>query len=87
MCDFIYNIYAVIGQDIPEEMNRLLPYFIQRGETVYANVEEQHYEEFRRLVFEQRQLIKEIDPTYKWGAMIADQPMHILKALGLDMMM
>ena len=87
MCDFIYNIYAVIGQDIPEEMNRLLPYFIQRGETVYANVEEQHYEEFRRLVFEQRQLIKEIDPTYKWGAMIADQPMHILKALGLDIMM
>ena len=87
MCDFIYNIYAVIGQDIPEEMNRLLPYFIQRGETVYANVEEQHYAEFRRLVFEQRQLIKEIDPTYKWGAMIADQPMHILKALGLDMMM
>ena len=87
MCDFIFGIYSCVGQEVPEEMNRLLPYFIQRGETVYANVEEQHYAEFRRLVFEQRQLIKEIDPTYKWGAMIADQPMHILKALGLDMMM
>ena len=87
MCDFIFGIYSCVGQEVPEVMNRLLPYFIQRGETVYANVEEQHYAEFRKLVFEQRQIIREVDPTYKWGAMIADQPMHILKALGLDMMM
>ena len=87
MCDFIFGIYSCVGQEVPEEMNRLLPYFIQRGETVYANVEEQHYAEFRKLVFEQRQIIREVDPSFNWGAMIANQPMHILKALGLDMMM
>ena len=87
MCDFIFGIYSCVGQEVPEEMNRILPYFIQRGETVYANVENQHYAEFRRLVFEQRQVIREVDPSFNWGAMIANQPMHILKALGLDMMM
>lgn len=87
MCDFIFGIYSCVGQEVPEEMNRILPYFIERGETVYANVESQHYAEFRRLVFEQRQIIREIDPSFNWGAMIANQPMHILKALGLDMMM
>ena len=87
MCDFIFGIYSCVGQEVPEEMNKLLPYFIQRGETVYANVEEQHYAEFRKLVFEQRQIIREVDPSFNWGAMIANQPMHILKALGLDMMM
>ena len=87
MCDFIFGIYSCVGQEVPEEMNRLLPYFIQRGETIYANVEEQHYAEFRKLVFEQRQIIREVDPSFNWGAMIANQPMHILKALGLDMMM
>ena len=87
MCDFIFGIYSCVGQEVPEEMNKLLPYFIQRGETVYANVEEQHYAEFRKLVFEQRQIIREVDPSFNWGAMIANQPIHILKALGLDMMM
>ena len=87
MCDFIFGIYSCVGQEVPEEMNRILPYFIERGETVYANVESQHYAEFRRLVFEQRDIIREVDPTFNWGAMIANQPMHILKALGLDMMM
>ena len=87
MCDFIFGIYSCVGQEIPEEMNRILPYFIERGETVYANVESQHYAEFRRLVFEQREIIREVDPTFNWGAMIANQPIHILKALGLDMMM
>ena len=87
MCDFIFGIYSCVGQEVPEEMNRILPYFIERGETVYANVESQHYAEFRRLVFEQREIIREVDPTFNWGAMIANQPIHILKALGLDMMM
>ena len=87
MCDFIFGIYSCVGQEVPEEMNKLLPYFIQRGETVYANVEEQHYAEFRKLVFEQRQIIREVDPSFNWGAMIANQPLHILKALGLDIMM
>ena len=87
MCDFIFGIYSCIGQETPDEMNKLLPYFIQRGESIYATVEECHFQEFRRMVFEQRAVIKEVDPGYQWGAMIANQPLHILKALGLDMMM
>ena len=87
MCDFVFGIYSCIGQEVPEEMNRILPYFIERGETVYASIEEVHYQEFRKLVFEQRAIVKEVDPSFNWGAMIANQPLHILKALGLDIMM
>lgn len=87
MCDFVFGIYSCIGQEVPDEMNRLLPYFIQRGESIYATVEECHYQEFRRMVFEQRAIIKEVDKEFNWGALVANQPIHILKALGLDMMM
>lgn len=87
LCNFIFGIYSCVGQEVPDEMNKLLPYFIQRGSTIYATVEEQHYKEFRRMVFEQRQIIREVDPEFQWGALVANQPLHVLKALGLDMMM
>ena len=87
LSSFVFNIYACVGQDVPDEMNGILPYFIQGGETKYALVEEQHYLSFRKMVFEQRDVIKDIDPRFNWGAFIANQPTHILKALGLDMMM
>ena len=85
LCNFVFGIYSCIGQSVPEEMDRILPYFVEGGECKYAGVEEQHYGEFRRLVFEQRELIKEIDPHFQWGAFVCNQPTHILKALGLDM--
>ena len=68
-------------------MTRILPYFVQGGECKYAGVEEQHYGAFRRMVFDQRNVIKEVDPGFNWGAFIANQPEHILVALGLDFMM
>ena len=38
------------------------------------------------MVFEQRDVIKEVNPTFQWGAYIFSQPEHILKVLGLDML-
>lgn len=87
LVEFVRDIYRCVGQEIPEEMNRILPYYIERGETIYANVEEQHKKEFRKMVFEQRDIIKSINPNYNWGAKICEQPEHILSALGLDMVM
>ena len=84
---FVFNIYAVIGQETPEEATRILPYFVEGGEIKYATVEEVHYQEFRKLVFEQREVIKQVNPSFNWGAFLCNQPTHILKALGLDMMM
>lgn len=84
---FVFNIYAVVGQETPEEMRGILPYFIQGGEIKYATVEEQHYKAFRKMVFEQRDVIKSINKEFNWGAYIANQPTHILVALGLDMFM
>lgn len=87
LTNFIFTIYSCVGQDVPEEMSHILPYFVQGGEVKYALVEEQHYGEFRKMVFEQRAVIKDVNPTFQWGAFIASQPDHILKALGLDMLM
>ena len=87
LTNFIFNIYSCVGQEVPEEMNGILPYFVQGGEVKYALVEEQHYAEFRKMVFEQRAVIKEVNPTFQWGAFIANQPEHILRVLGLDMLM
>lgn len=84
---FVHNIYSCVGQDIPDEMNGILPYFVERGEVVYAGVEEQHKKEFRKMVFQQRDVVKKINPSFKWGAMIADQPEHILNVLGLEDLM
>lgn len=92
---FIFNIYAVVGQEVPDEARNILPYFIQGGEAKYAGVEEVHYKQLRKLVFEQRDVIKDIYGQYNsnestnnfnWGAYLFNQPTHILKALGLDMM-
>ena len=68
-------------------MSAILPYFVQGGEVKYATVEEQHYGLLRKMVFEQREVIKEVNREFNWGAFIANQPTHILKALGLDFMM
>ena len=84
---FVFDLYACIGQEVPEEMSGILPYFVQGGEVKYATVEEQHFGLLRRMVFEQREVIKEVNPNFNWGAFIANQPTHILKALGLDFMM
>lgn len=86
LTNFVFRIYSCVGQDVPEEMNGILPYFLQGGEVKYALVEEQHYAEFRKMVFEQRDVIKEVNPTFQWGAFIVSQPEHILKVLGLDML-
>lgn len=83
---FVFNIYAVIGQEVPDEARDILPYFIAGGEIKYALVEEQHYGAFRKLVFEQRDVIKQVNPNFNWGAYLFNQPTHILVALGLDMM-
>ena len=87
LTNFIFNIYSCVGQEVPEEMSGILPYFVQGGEVKYALVEEQHYAEFRKMVFEQRTVIKEVNPGFNWGAFIANQPEHILRVLGLDMLM
>lgn len=87
LTSFVFNIYSCVGQEVPEEMSGILPYFVQGGEAKYALVEEQHYQEFRKMVFEQRAVIKDVNPTFQWGAFIASQPEHILRVLGLDMLM
>ena len=87
LTNFIFNIYSCVGQEVLEEMSGILPYFVQGGEVKYALVEEQHYAEFRKMVFEQRAIIKEVNPGFNWGAFIANQPEHILRVLGLDMLM
>ena len=87
LTNFIFNIYSCVGQEVPEEMSGILPYFVQGGEVKYALVEEQHYEELKKMVFEQRAIIKEVNPGFNWGAFIANQPEHILRVLGLDMLM
>ena len=84
---FVYTLYSAVGQDIPEEMNDMLPYFIERGSIQSANIDEQHYKEFRQMVFEQRDIIKELNPKFDWASFITQQPNHILKLLGLDILM
>ena len=84
---FVYTLYSAVGQDIPEEMNDILPYFIERGSIQSANIDEQHYKEFRQMVFEQRDIIKELNPKFDWASFITQQPNHILKLLGLDILM
>ena len=86
LTNFIFNMYSCVGQEVPEEMSGILPYFIQGGEVKYALVEQQHYKEFRKMVFEQRDVIKDVNPNFNWGAFIASQPTHILRVLGLDML-
>lgn len=86
MVSFVNYLYSCIGQDLPQEMNEILPYFVEGGEIKYASIEEEHYSKFRKMVFEQREVIKEIDPSFNWGNFICRQPTHILKALGLDFM-
>ena len=68
--------------DIPEEMAGLLPYFNGRDKS--ANIEENELSEFRRLVFEQREVIKKVDPTFNWAYFICNQSNEVLKILGLS---
>lgn len=84
---FIHQLYSCIGQEVPAEMQELMPYFVEGGEIKYAVIEENEYARFRKMVFEQREVIKEIDPQFNWGYFICKQPTHILVALGLDMML
>ena len=86
LTNFVFNLYSCVGQEIPEEMTSILPYFIQGGEVKYALVEKQHYNEFRKMVFEQRDVIKQVNDKFNWGAFITNQPTHVLKVLGLDML-
>ena len=71
--------------DIPEEMAGLLPYFNGRGKS--ANIEENELSEFRRLVFQQRDVIKKVDPTFNWAYFVCNQSNEVLKILGLDTML
>lgn len=87
LVEFVRGLYSCVGQEVPDEMNRILPYYIERGEVSYAGVEEVHKKEFRRMVFEQKEIIKNLNPYFNWGGMICDQPPHILSILGLDILM
>ena len=82
---FVYNIYSIIGMDVPEEMAGLLPYF--NGKDKSAGVEENKLSEFRNMVFKQREVIKEVDPTFNWAYFICSQSNEVLKILGLDAML
>ena len=95
--NFVHTMYAVVGQEMPEEMRAILPdSYSQSRQSVYTGIEEQHLPTFRRLVMEQRQVVKTTyiqydsnDSTnqFNWGAFVANQPESVLKALGLfDMM-
>ena len=79
---FVYKIYGIIGMDIPEEMAGLLPYFNGRDKS--ANIEENELSEFRRLVFEQREVIKKVDPTFNWAYFVCNQSNEVLRILGLS---
>lgn len=82
---FVYNIYSIIGMDVPEEMAGLLPYF--NGKDKSAGIEEHKLVEFRNVVFKQREVIKEVDPTFNWAYFICSQSNEVLKILGLDAML
>lgn len=84
---FIFDIYSCVGQEVPDDMHEIIPYFIDRGQIIYSSVEERHYKEFRKMVFEQREIIKELNTDFNWATFIANQPTHVLQVLGLDMMM
>ena len=43
--------------------------------------------EFRNVVFKQREVIKEVDPTFNWAYFICSQSNEVLKILGLDAML
>ena len=68
-------------------MQEIIPYFIDRGQVIYSSVEEHNYKKFRKMVFEQREIIKELNTDFNWATFIANQPTHVLQVLGLDMMM
>lgn len=95
--NFVRNIYAVIGQNIPTEMRAILPdSYSQNREAVYIGIEEENLPTFRKLVFEQRRVIKETYVQYSsndskhvfnWGAFVANQPESVLIALGLNDLM
>ena len=82
---FVYKIYGIIGMDIPEEMAGLLPYF--NGKDKSANIEEHKLGEFRDLVFEQREVIKKVDPTFNWAYFLCNQSNEVLRILGLGEML
>ena len=82
---FVYNIYGIIGMQVPEEMAGLLPYF--NGKDKSAGIEEHKLVEFRNVVFKQREVIKEVDPTFNWAYFICSQSNEVLKILGLDAML
>lgn len=87
LVEFVKRIYTCVGQDIPEEMSGLLPYFVQKGESAYAGVEEEQIKEFRKLVLEQRNVIKKVNPYFNWGSFIVEQPEHVLDTLGFSQLM
>ena len=83
--NFVYNIYSIIGMQVPEEMAGLLPYFNGRDKS--AGIEENKIIEFRDLVFEQREVIKKVDPTFNWAYFLCSQSTEVLRILGLGEML
>lgn len=82
LVNFTFSLYACIGQEVPEEMTGILPYFVDKDKC--ANVSENNLEEYRNLVFTQREVIKEVDPNFNWAYFICSQSNEVLKILGLD---
>ena len=70
---------------VPEEMAGLLPYFNGRDKS--AGIEENKIIEFRDLVFEQREVIKKVDPTFNWAYFLCSQSTEVLRILGLGEML
>jgi len=82
LVNFTFSLYACIGQEVPEEMTGILPYFVDKDKC--ANVSENNLEEYRNLVFTQREVIKEVDPNFNWAYFICSQSNEVLKILGFD---
>lgn len=82
LVNFTFSIYSCIGQEVPEEMAGILPYFVDKDKC--ASVSPNHIKEFRNLVFTQREVIKEVDPKFNWAYFICSQSNEVLKVLGLD---
>ena len=80
LVNFTFSIYACIGQEVPDEMAGILPYFVDKDKCAGVS----HIKEFRNLVFTQREVIKEVDPKFNWAYFICSQSNEVLKVLGLD---
>ena len=78
---FVHMMYSIVGEQLGEDCQEFMPYFIQAGEVKYALVEEHHKATFRRWFLERKQIIMDLNRDFDFGAFVMGQPIHIIELI------